>query len=84
MVDNKSVLEQVKEFQKIVDAITTIRMNLDPVFHVNMLISKLPPSWQDYKTKLMHKRDDMKLDTLMHHLWVKKLVKNKNKKSWTN
>lgn len=51
MVDNKFVLKQAKDFQKIVDAIIVAGMYLDPVFDVNMLISKLPPSWQDYKIK---------------------------------
>lgn len=39
MVDYKSVLEQAKDFQKIADAITAAGMYLDPVFHVNALIS---------------------------------------------
>lgn len=41
MMDNKSALEQAKEFQKIVDAIIAVGMNLDLIFHINMLISWL-------------------------------------------
>lgn len=55
-------------------------MNLDIVFNVNMLISKLPPPWQDYETKLMHEKDNMELNNLMHHLWIKELARNKDKK----
>lgn len=56
-------------------------MFVDPVFHVNMLISKLPPSWQNYKNKLMHERVDIKLHILMHHLQVEELAMNKEKKT---
>lgn len=80
MVDSMSVLEQTKDFQKIVDAITTAGTSLNPLFHINMLISKLSPYLQDYKTNLMHEQDDMDLDILMHHLHVKELARNKGKK----
>lgn len=80
MVDSKPILEQAKDFQKIANAITIAGMFLDPIFHVNGLISILPSSWQEYKTKLMHEQDDMKLDTLMHHLRVEELIRKKGKK----
>ncbi|KAL5834417.1 hypothetical protein ACOSQ4_013914 [Xanthoceras sorbifolium] len=55
-------------------------MTIDENFHVNAIISKLPPSWKDYKTKLMHKKEDMCLDILVHHLRVEEEYSNRDKK----
>lgn len=70
MVNGKSILKQTKEFQKIVDIITFTKMSLNPILHINTLIFTLPPSWQDYKIKLIHEQDNMPLEISMSHLQV--------------
>lgn len=45
-----------------------------------MMISKISPSCNDYKMELMHQCEDMPPDILMHHLKVKELSRNKEKK----
>lgn len=58
-------------------------MSLDYAFHVNKMILKLPPSWHDYMTKLIHECDDTPLDILIHHLRVEGLSIKKEKKTKT-
>lgn len=48
MNDEKLIIEQVQELQKIADSITAAGMTLDENFHVSVIISKLPPAWKDY------------------------------------
>lgn len=54
-------------------------MPLPLKYQVNVVIAKLPPSWKDYKLKLMHKREDLPMEVLKHHLHVKKIYRFKRK-----
>ncbi|KAH0633638.1 hypothetical protein KY284_036424 [Solanum tuberosum] len=47
MIDDKSISEQVQEFQLIANKIA-----LDENFHVGAIVSKLLPSWKKYRSKL--------------------------------
>lgn len=53
MVDEKAVMEQIRELNGIADSIVAAGMFLDDNFHVSLIISKLPPSWKDFSIKLM-------------------------------
>ena len=44
MVDDKSITEQVQEFQLIANKIVITGIALDENFHVGAIVSKLPPS----------------------------------------
>ncbi|XP_021893072.1 uncharacterized protein LOC110811027 [Carica papaya] len=54
MVEEKSVLEQVQELNKIADNIVAAGMFLDENFHVSAVIAKFPQSWKHFSIKLMH------------------------------
>ena len=62
MVDSKTVISQVQEFQLILHEISAEGMVLSESFQVAALIKKLPPSWKDFKNYLKHKRKEMKLE----------------------
>ncbi|CAH8335174.1 unnamed protein product [Eruca vesicaria subsp. sativa] len=53
MVEERPVLDQVQEFNKIADSIVSAGMFLDETFHVSTIISKFPPSWRGFSTRLM-------------------------------
>ena len=59
MVDGKSVDEQVQEFEVILHEIIAEAMTLSEGFQVATVIEKLPPSWNDFKNYLKHKRKEM-------------------------
>ena len=70
MVDDKSITEQVQEFQLIANKIVLTGIALDENFHVGVIVSKLPPSWKEYKSKLLHKKEDLTLEQLLQHLQI--------------
>ena len=67
MVDDKSITEQVQEFQLIANKIVITGTALDENFHVGAIVSKLPPSWKEYRSKLLHKKEDLTLEQLLQH-----------------
>ncbi|KAF3664438.1 Histone acetyltransferase HAC4 [Capsicum annuum] len=45
-------------------------ISLDENFHVGAIVSKLPPSWKEYRSKLLHKKEDLTLEKLLQHLQI--------------
>ncbi|XP_047263819.1 uncharacterized protein LOC124896308 [Capsicum annuum] len=70
MVDDRSITEQVQEFQLIANKIAISGIALDENFHVGAIVSKLPPSWKEYRSKLLHKKEDLTLEQLLQHLQI--------------
>ncbi|KAK2997197.1 hypothetical protein RJ639_025540, partial [Escallonia herrerae] len=68
MVDSKTVISQVQEFQLILHDIHAEGMVLGESFQVAASIEKLPPTWKDFKNYLKHKRKEMKLEDLIVRL----------------
>ncbi|KAK3033186.1 hypothetical protein RJ639_036978 [Escallonia herrerae] len=68
MVDSKTVISQVQEFQLILHDIHAEGVVLGESFQVAALIEKLPPTWKDFKNYLKHKRKEMKLEDLIVRL----------------
>ncbi|XP_075476708.1 uncharacterized protein LOC142518018 [Primulina tabacum] len=79
MVDGVSVLEQVQELHKIANSIMASGSFIDENFHVSVIISKLPPSWKEFRTRLLHE-EGLPLNTLMHLLQVEEESRNCHKK----
>ncbi|KAK3010035.1 hypothetical protein RJ639_010998 [Escallonia herrerae] len=70
MVDSKTVISQVQEFQLILYDIHAEGMVLGESFQVAALIEKLPPTWKDFKNYLKHKCKEMKLKDLIVKLRI--------------
>lgn len=75
MVDGISVLEQAHELCRIANSIVASGMWIDENFHVSAIISKLPPSWKEYRAKLM-REEFMTVVMLMHRLRVEEECRN--------
>ncbi|KAK3026523.1 hypothetical protein RJ639_041820 [Escallonia herrerae] len=58
MVDSKTIMNQVQEFQLILHDIHAKGMMLGESFQVAALIEKLTPTWKDFKNYLKHKRKE--------------------------
>ncbi|KAK5785888.1 hypothetical protein PVK06_040509 [Gossypium arboreum] len=56
MVYSKVVVNQVQEFQLIIDCILVEGMDISESFQVATIIEKLSPAWNDFKNYLKHKR----------------------------
>lgn len=70
MVDNKKVLNQVKELHIIIHELHTEGMDFDEKFQVGAIIEKLPPSWKDFKQILKHLTEDLSVQKLVLKLRV--------------
>lgn len=79
MVDGISVVEQVTELNHIANSITTSGIWIDENLHVSVIISKLPPSWKEYRAKLMY-YEFLTVNTLVHLLKVEEESRNQGPK----
>ena len=70
MVDSKTVVSQVQEFQLILHEIHSEGMVLSEAFQVAAIIEKLPPGWKDFKNYLKHKRKEMNVEELIVRLRI--------------
>ena len=55
MVDNKTVISQVRKFQLILHEIEAEGMILPKTFQIATIVENLPPAWRDFKNYLKHK-----------------------------
>ena len=55
-------------------------MVVNEAFQVAAMIEKLPPSWNDFKNYLKHKRKEMKLEDLVIRLKIEEDNRNAEKK----
>ena len=56
-------------------------MVVNEAFQVAAMIEKFPPSWNDFKNYLKHKRKEMKLEDLVVRLKIEQDNRNTEKKS---
>ncbi|ESQ37771.1 hypothetical protein EUTSA_v10029236mg [Eutrema salsugineum] len=75
MVEEKPILEQVQDINKIADSIVSAGMFLDETFHVSTIISKFPPSWSGFSTRLMEK-EFLPVWMLMERVKAEELLRN--------
>jgi hypothetical protein len=70
MVDSKSVMSQVQEFQMILHHLDLEGMKPNEQFLVASLIEKLPPSWNEFRSYLKLKTKEMSLEELIIKLQI--------------
>lgn len=70
MVDNVSVMDQVHELQVLVSKLKDLKVEVPESLQVGAIIAKLPPSWNDYRKKLLHTTEDFSLEQIQKHLRI--------------
>ncbi|XP_074302865.1 uncharacterized protein LOC141637055 [Silene latifolia] len=68
MVDDKPIMEQVHVYENWCADVTNEGMKLDEIFLSNVLLEKFPPSWNEYRNHLKHKKKDLSLQELIGHM----------------
>ena len=56
-------------------------MQISKSFKVGAIITKLPPSWNDYRKRLLHKRDDISLEELQKYLRIEEETRSRDQKN---
>jgi hypothetical protein len=77
MVDEKSVVTQAYEIQRMVKELTLLKIIIPDEFVARGIIAKLPPSWRDFTTALKHKRVHMSILDLIASLDVEEKAQAK-------
>ena len=72
MLDNVSVLDQMHELQILVYKLRDLSINIPESFQVGVIIAKLPPSWNNFKKKLLHMSEDLTLEQYKQHFRIEK------------
>ena len=70
MVDSKPVTKQVEKIQILMHELHGEGCSINEHFQVGAIIEKLPPSWNDFKIYLKHKRREMSIEDLILRLRV--------------
>lgn len=80
MVDEKSVVSQAHDLQKIAHEILSEGMSFYEQFQVAVLIDKLPPNWKDFKRDLRHKSKEFSMETLIVRLRIEEEARKLDQK----
>ncbi|XP_038687556.1 uncharacterized protein LOC119986939 [Tripterygium wilfordii] len=70
MIDTLSVLDQVHDLQILVSKLRDLSVKIPEALQVGAIITKLPPSWNDYRKKLLHQTEETSLEKLGQHLRI--------------
>ncbi|KAK0583791.1 hypothetical protein LWI29_003107 [Acer saccharum] len=81
MVDTKPILDQIHELQILVTKLRELKVEISESFQVGAIITKLPSSWNDYRKKLLHRRDDISLEELQKHLRIEEETRSRDQKN---
>ncbi|XP_074288095.1 uncharacterized protein LOC141613255 [Silene latifolia] len=79
MVDDKPIMEQVHVYENLCADVTNDGMKLDEIFLANVLLEKFPPSWNEYRNHLKHKKKDLSLQELVGHMRTEEANRLKDK-----
>ena len=66
ILDNILVLDHVHELQILVNKLRHLSINIPESFQVGAIIAKLPPSWNNFRKKLLHMSEDLTLEKFRH------------------
>lgn len=80
MVEEKSMHEQAREVQNLAAKIVAKGIPINKRQQVPSPINKCPPSQNDSKVNLKHRREALTIDDLMSSIKLKKTLEKKNKK----
>nr|GEW52851.1 zinc finger, CCHC-type [Tanacetum cinerariifolium] len=83
--EENATVEQIRKRSKwenddyvcggILDRFTQHKMNMDETIQVSCVIDKIPPSWNDFKHTLKHKKEELTLVELGSHLRIEESLR---------
>ncbi|KAI3714634.1 hypothetical protein L6452_21592 [Arctium lappa] len=79
MKDNVSIMDQVHEFLILVSKFKNLNIVIPDKLVVGAIITKLPPSWRNYRKKLMHTSEDFTLYQIKKHLRIEEETRIREK-----
>ena len=62
MNDQTPLMDQVHELQILVSKTTDLEIKVPDSLQVGPILSKLPPSWNEYRKKVLHSAESITID----------------------
>ena len=70
MKDNISVMDQMHDLQVLVGKLADLKVLIPESIQVGAIIAKLPPSWNNYRKKLLHMTEELTLEKIGKHIRI--------------
>ena len=82
--DNRPIMEQCYEIQRMYDNLKQHSIKMDELFVVSSIIDKIPHTWKYVRSTLKHKKKEIDLTQLATHLHIEaRIHKPKKEKDLT-
>ena len=79
MVDDKPIMEQIHEYENLVADVLNEGMKMCETLQANVLLEKFPPSWNEFRNHLKHKKKDFTLQELISYMRTEEANRLKDK-----
>ena len=63
-------MDQVHEIQMLISKLSDLDIKVPDSLQVGAVLSKLPPSWNEYRKKMLHSTDNYTFDQFQTHLQI--------------
>ncbi|KAL0449285.1 UNVERIFIED_CONTAM: hypothetical protein Slati_1484900 [Sesamum latifolium] len=73
-------MDQVHDYENLVADVLGENMKMCEILQVNVLLKKFPPTWNDYRNHVKHKKRDLTLQELISHMRSEEAKRIKDKK----
>ena len=70
IIDNKPIMDQVHEIQMLISKLSDLDIKVPDSLQVGAVLSKLPPSWNEYRKKMLHYIDNYTFEQFQTHLQI--------------
>jgi hypothetical protein len=70
ITDNKPIMDQVHEIQMLISKLSDLDIKVPDSLQVGAVLSKLPPSWNEYRKKMLHSTDNYTFEQFQTHLQI--------------
>ena len=69
-VDGMPIMDQVRDLEILVSQMSELEINVPDAIQVGAILAKLPPTWHDYKRKILHSSEKFSIERFTTNLQI--------------